>query len=959
MAAPGDRLDGYELLRLLGAGGMGEVWLARDVGLGRKVALKLLPQDFTHDERRVARFEQEARAASALSHPNICHVYALGQSAAGQRYIAMELVEGETLRDRLQAGHLLLPDALKIASQIAGAVSAAHAAGIIHRDLKPENVISRPDGFVKVLDFGLAKLSELADGSAPRDEATHTVLRTDAGTVVGTVAYMSPEQARGHATDSRTDIWSLGVLLYEMVSGHRPFTGQSSSDVLAAILEHEAESLTRFDPHAPPELLRIVSKALRKDREQRYQTMKDLMLDLQSLHEDVAGQARRGSDVRESGGQPTTPPRATSGPLSDEVPRSQSSAEYVVMQVGRHKILTSLVALLVAVAAVGGWWMLPNRQKADPISRSGPPVRRNLTRLTFDPGLQTDATWSPDGRFIAYASDKAGNFDIWVQPVTGGNAVQVTKSAAQDTEPDWSPDGSTIVFRSERDGGGLFVVPALGGTERRLTSFGVRPQWSPDGAQILFAPSGYVGSRSTYVVSLEGSPPHVVLESFAGTLLNVLARAWHPDGRRVSILGVTKNQEFGVFTVSLAGGPPVVTRLTPFESGPETPFAFQWTRSGAALILECDLNGISNLWRLTVDPQTLEAGSLERVTMGSGNDKRVALSRDGKNAAFTSQVESHRLWLFPFDAAGGRFTGDGRAVTAATTLVVSAALAPDGHRIAYPLQGIGAPTWELWIEDVLTGDKRQLARDSIFRGVLSWSPDGSRLAYVWNRRTATANELTIGVRPVTGGDEQLLSDPLKVNVIPYGWSPDGQSVLVSSSVSTGKTSDHPAIALWPLAAAPHSDRAERVLTSSPDHSLWQESFSPNGRWIVFEAVDERTLDTTATLYVIPATGAQATQWSRLTDAQGWADKPRWSPDGKLLYFWLRQGSLYNVWALHFDDTQGIAVGAPFQITHFDGRSRQIDVENLAGSDQSVSRTGLLLPMTDVTGNIWMLDKVDE
>jgi len=243
--------------------------------------------------------------------------------------------------------------------------------------------------------------------------------------------------------------------------------------------------------------------------------------------------------------------------------------------------------------------------------------------------------------------------------------------------------------------------------------------------------------------------------------------------------------------------------------------------------------------------------------------------------------------------------------------------------------------------------------------MLRWSPDGTRLAYLWYRDTSTGGESAVAVRPATGGDEQLLSGPLKVSLFPYGWSPDGQSLLVSSGVSTSKTSDRPAIALWPLAAAPHADKAERVLTSSPDHGLFQESFSPNGRWIVFGAADDRGLDATAILCVIPGTGAPATQWTRLTDPHGWADKPRWSPDGKLLYFWLRQGSLYNVWALRFDDAQGTAVGAPFQITHFDGRSRQIDVENLGGRDPSVSRTGLLLPMTDATGSIWMLDNVDK
>ncbi len=348
---------------------------------------------------------------------------------------------------------------------------------------------------------------------------------------------------------------------------------------------------------------------------------------------------------------------------------------------------------VVAVTTAGAWWAFHNAHTANEVVRSGAPVQRNLTRLTFDPGLQTDVTFSPDGRFIAYASDHAGNFDIWVQPVTGGDAVQVTKSPAQDTEPDWSPDGSTIVFRSERDGGGLFVVPSLGGTERRLTSFGVRPKWSPDGSQILFASSSDRESRATYVVSLDGSPPHPVLESLVNDdLLIVCCRAWHPDGRRVSILGRTRSQGFVMVTVPLAGGPPVVTKLTPLESAEALRVVqFQWAPSGGALVFEGTLSYVSNLWRMTVDPQTLEAGSLERLTTGSGNDKGVALSRDGKYAAFTTQAESLRMWLFPLDAAG-RITGDGRPVTAATTAVLSATLAPDGHRIAYSLQNVGSPT---------------------------------------------------------------------------------------------------------------------------------------------------------------------------------------------------------------------------------------------------------------------------
>ena len=287
---PGESLGDYQLLTLLGAGGMGEVWAAHQQTLDRRVALKFLPEEVTRDPSRISRFEQEARAASALSHPNVAHIYALGQTADGQRYIAMELVEGETVRARLRSGHLPLPEAIGIAVQCASALTAAHPVGVIHRDIKPENVMIRPDGFIKVLDFGLAKLV----ASSPSDVAasTLTMVHTDPGTVLGTVAYMSPEQVRGREVDQRTDIWSLGVMLYEMVAGRCPFAGESRSDVIVAILDREPAPMTRFDAAVPSELQRIVGKALRKNRDERYQSTRDLLLDLQALREALAGGAR-------------------------------------------------------------------------------------------------------------------------------------------------------------------------------------------------------------------------------------------------------------------------------------------------------------------------------------------------------------------------------------------------------------------------------------------------------------------------------------------------------------------------------------------------------------------------------------------------------------------------------------------------------------------------------------------
>ena len=287
---PGQVIGSYEIISFISRGGMGEVYLAQDKRLGRRVALKLLPSTVTKDVNRLRRFEQEARAASALNHPNILTIHEIHE-ANSTLMIATEYVEGETLRQRLGYDTLDLQAALHIAIQIADALAAAHKAGIIHRDIKPENIMIRPDGYVKVLDFGLAKLTEPASPMSAAEAPTKQV-KTGSGMIMGTVGYMSPEQARGVAVDARSDIFNLGAVIYEMVAGQKPFEGETPSDVLAAILKSEPPLLSHFAPEAPPELVRIVTKALRKDREQRYQVIKDMLLDLKSLKEEMEFQAK-------------------------------------------------------------------------------------------------------------------------------------------------------------------------------------------------------------------------------------------------------------------------------------------------------------------------------------------------------------------------------------------------------------------------------------------------------------------------------------------------------------------------------------------------------------------------------------------------------------------------------------------------------------------------------------------
>ena len=362
----GTRLGHYEILAPLGKGGMGEVWLAEDARLERKVALKILPAEFTKDGERLRRFVREAKAASALNHPNILTVHDIGEQD-GLHYIAAEYVDGDTLRRHLRRDARGLGELLNLAVQIADALAEAHQAGIIHRDVKPENVIVKSSGLVKLLDFGLAKLSEpqmpTADTSAP----TVAQENTGANVILGTLAYMSPEQARGKEVDARTDVFSFGVVLYEMVTGRAPFEGETASDVMAAILMKEPELITVYNPEAPAELQRILGKALHKERDERYQTMKDVLLDLRELHDELALEAKLERSIRPATSNiENQPTLIAEGGITQEAAepvtqtatvRTTSSAEYLVSEIKQNKRGIAVALLVVSLATVGlGYW---------------------------------------------------------------------------------------------------------------------------------------------------------------------------------------------------------------------------------------------------------------------------------------------------------------------------------------------------------------------------------------------------------------------------------------------------------------------------------------------------------------------------------------------------------------------------------------------------------------------------
>ncbi len=440
----------YEIIEKLGEGGMGVVYKARDTRLDRMAALKILPHDKTADPERKRRFVQEAKAASALNHPNIITIYDINADD-GVDFIAMEFVAGRTLDRMIPRQGMRAAEVLRIAVQIADGLSAAHAAGILHRDLKPGNIMVADSGLVKILDFGLAKLTEKAEMG--EDVATKTLAaETEEGVILGTVAYMSPEQAQGLKLDSRSDIFSFGAVLYEMLTGRRAFKSENKASMLAAILTREPEPLTETTPR---ELDRIVQRCLRKDPARRFQTMADLKVALEEL-----------KDESESGRLV-----AQGGPVA----RNR-----------RWPMVVATIAIA-AVALAGAWWFL----RPAPTTGS-----RNLRQLTYDDGTTGYPALSPDAKLVAYQSDRAGpgRFEIWVQQTSGGSAIRLTKGAATHTHPVFSGDGSKIFFESTGPPVGIYEISALGGEPRLIASDGMWPTVSPDGRGSAAIGLGALGS---------------------------------------------------------------------------------------------------------------------------------------------------------------------------------------------------------------------------------------------------------------------------------------------------------------------------------------------------------------------------------------------------------------------------------------------------------------------------------
>ena len=851
---PGQMVGHYKILARIGAGGMGEVYLAHDSRLGRQVALKLLPAYLSGDSDRLRRFEQEARAASSLNHPNVCMIHEVGEMKDGRHYIVMEHIDGVTLRQQMATHSLKQSQVLDIATQVAAALAAAHGAGIVHRDIKPENVMVRNDGLIKVLDFGLAKRTTVpvvVDHGA----STKVLVHTEPGMVMGTVAYMSPEQARGLEIDARTDIWSLGVVLYEMVTGKVPFAGATSSDLIVSILDREPLPLSRHLPDVPAELQRIVSKALRKDKEERYQVVKDLLLDLKSLKQELEFEARLqqsaqpvlSSDYIDSS-EVTGEAAHNVGQQTKEVrpARTTLSAEF-----SNRKPLFWTAGILVGLLLLGvGAWYLSHL-----MTKSGP-TQPALTAvpLTTDPGFEGMPSLSPDGSQVAYASGgpQTDNFDIYVKQIGGGPPRRLTSDAAVDVFPAWSPDGRSIAFIRERgDKVEVLLIPSLGGPERKIADtvadnstfmFSWAPpylSWSADSKYLVTMDRASPGEPHSLFVLSVATGEKRRLTTPPATALADGNPAISPDGRTLAFVRIASHGNPQLYVLPLSADYKSAGEERHLDLSQPSVIGPAWTADGKAILCSVGQRwGDWRMWRVTLSgsekPQPLASVGLE--------DSQPTISRQGDHFVYAHWTSDLDIWRAEVSSRG---------------------------RVSPPMKLIASTRWD-------TGPQ--------------YSPDGSKIVFasersghneVWLCNADNSNPVQLTSLESTSGSP--------------GWFPDGRRIVFDSS----KEGDFDIYTTDITTLVPH-----RLTTESGDDLT--PRVSHDSEWIYFASRRTGRFE----VWRMRAEGGEAVQ---VTHKGGWA--PKESPDGKVVYYLLPDSQ--DVWKVAIgggEETRVLGPVAEFAVT---------------------------------------------
>ncbi len=742
----GQRLGHYEIVAKLGEGGMGVVYKARDSRLERFVALKVLPPEKTPDSDRKRRFMQEAKSASALNHPNIITVHDIGE-VDGMTFIAMECVEGKTLDQLIGPKGLRLGEVLEYSVQIAGALAKAHTAGIVHRDLKPSNIMVTGDGLIKVLDFGLAKLTEPAE---PGELAVTLTLKaiTKEGFIAGTAAYMSPEQAEGKPVDARSDIFAFGAVLYEMVTGRRAFQRGSQASTIAAVLLEQPEPVGGIIADIPHDLEKIIVRCLRKDPGQRFQGMPDVQVALNELKEDFDS----GTLVR------TAPPRRT----------------------GRRTWIWAAGALLVllALGAIGRFLLRRPETSAPP----------RVSAFAARAGIEWSPAFSPDGNQLAFVwnGDKQDNYDIYVQLVGEATPSRLTTNPAFDFSPVWSPDGLRIAFVREIPGGmEILIVPAAGGAERRLhvttvTSadwFGIRQlarqisglAWSPNGKFLTIVDRESPESpRSIFLLDVETREKRKLTTPPANWIGDGLS-VFSPDGRSLAFARTSRGWPSDIYILSLSENGDPRGEPKPITKASKTIFGFDWTADGRAVVFASDHSGVHALWRVAAS-----GGEPERLSVGSDFCLWPAVSRKGDRLAYVKATWDYNIWRVAAPGAGTAVQSAPVKITQSPLIDISPALSPDATRVAFSSSSSGE--FSIWICGIDGSQPVRLAH-----GLWpQWSPDGRQIAFFGTFGVGETFGPRLFCVDASGGSPRRLTAGDFNEVYPT-WSRDGKWIYFYSA----------------------------------------------------------------------------------------------------------------------------------------------------------------------------------